>query len=308
LLELLLLPFAEFTGLRGRRVSLTLRTQTARAFLGLSRLYDFRQQVVRGHEQDVFRLDVRVDDSAAFVQELQSRQQLAGNLLDEREGRSAIVVGRDDFEHVEAEHLKDHANVRAVRADDAKVVEELDNVLGALSGFVAFAHAFEQLDFVLGRLGVLLGGFDDFEGNMAIALQVTTQPDGGEVAPAELTDHAIAHSENIADDDTVIAAEAVVGIILAIRVGIVVVIVIIIIIIIVIVIMVIMVIIVVMVARTTTALTAAAALVVVVMMMMMMMMVVVVVVVLTIATVTVVAVVAVRARSARGSARVRVSE
>ena len=62
-------------------------------------------------EQDVLGLDVRVDDAALLVQEVQRLQDLARDVLDRGRRDAPVAVQLDEVEEIAPEELKDHARV-----------------------------------------------------------------------------------------------------------------------------------------------------------------------------------------------------
>lgn len=92
------------------------------------------------------------------------------NLLDEVHRHTFVLVTPDQAEEVLAEHLKDHADMDAVGAAMAKMIEELDDMptpwvtRRRLRG----NDALQQLYFVERRLGVAGRRLDDLEGNMSV--------------------------------------------------------------------------------------------------------------------------------------------
>lgn len=77
--------------------------------------------------------------------------------------------------------------------------------------FVGFDDFFQQLDLIEGRFGVMRSGADDLEGDMLAVGVVSGQPDGGEMAPAELAhNRVLAVLVLLAYLDWVVAAFAVV--------------------------------------------------------------------------------------------------
>jgi len=162
-------------------------------------------------DQDVLGLEVGVDDAALAVQVVQAEQHLLGDLLDQRHGDAAVVPALDQAQQVLTQHLEDHADVDAIGALVLERVEQADDVLAAGVVGVGLDDALEQLDLVDGSLGVVGGGAHDLEGDVLAGDGVARQPDGGEVAPAQLADDDVAAVVvGLADLDGVVAALAVV--------------------------------------------------------------------------------------------------
>jgi hypothetical protein len=161
--------------------------------------------------QDVLGLQVGVDDAALAVQVVEAQQDLLRDLLDEGHGDAAVVPALDQAEQVLAEDLEDHADVDAIGALVVERVEQADDVGAARVVLLGVDDLFEQLDLVEGRLGVVGGGADNLEGDVLAGGIVARQPDGGEVAPAQLADNGVlAVLVLLADLDGVVAALAVV--------------------------------------------------------------------------------------------------
>lgn len=180
------------------------------AGLVLDHLFDNLLDVANLNE-DVFGLEVGVDDAALAVQVVEAKQDLFGDLLHQRHGDTAVVPSLNQAEQVLAQYLKDHADVGAVGALVLKRVEEAHDMLAAGMLGLGLDDAVEELDLVDGRLGVVGGGTDDLEGDMLAVLVVAGQPDGGEVAPAELAHNSVlVVLEVFANLDRVVPALAVV--------------------------------------------------------------------------------------------------
>jgi len=162
-------------------------------------------------DEDVLGLQVGVDNAAFAVEVVEAKEDLLCDLLDQGHGDAAVVPPLDQAQQVLAQHLKDHADVDAVGPLVVEGVEQADDVLAAGMVLVCVDDLLEQLDLVEGRLGVVGGGAHDLEGNVLAVGVVARQPDGGEVAPAELAhDGVLAVLVLLADLDRVVAALAVV--------------------------------------------------------------------------------------------------
>lgn len=171
-------------------------------------------------DEDVFGLEVGVDDAAFAVQVVQAQQHLLGDLLDQRHGDAAVVPALDEAQQVLAQHLEHHAHVGAVGALVLKRVQQADDVLAAGVVGIGLDNLIEQLDLVDGRLGVVRGGPHHLERNVFAVAVVARQPHGREVAPSQLAHHRVpAVLEVLANLDGMVAALAVVfGILLVGRV------------------------------------------------------------------------------------------
>lgn len=98
-------------------------------------MFDF---LVSEAEKNVLWLQIRVDDSAYSVEEVQAHKDLSGDLLDEVERKSFVVVAFEDFEEVDAEDFEDHAEVVAIGTLVEEGVEKVEDVavVAVVFGFV----------------------------------------------------------------------------------------------------------------------------------------------------------------------------
>lgn len=84
-------------------------------FIGKLSLFDDLFDFLFGQaEEHVFGFEIGVDDSANSIQKVEAHEDLSGNLFDEVEGESFVVVPFEDFEQVDSEYLEDHAEVVSV--------------------------------------------------------------------------------------------------------------------------------------------------------------------------------------------------
>jgi hypothetical protein len=142
-------------------------------------------------DKDILGLQVGVDDAALAVQVVEAEQHLLRDLLDQRHGDAAVVPPLYQPQQVLAQHFKDHAHVHAVWALVVERVEQADDVGAAGMVFIRVDDLLQQLDLVEGRLGVVGGGAHDLERDVLAVAVVARQPDGGEVAPAELAHNGV---------------------------------------------------------------------------------------------------------------------
>lgn len=208
-------------GVQGRRQRLRARDQRAAPpppiavvlLVGSLLLHVFLDDLldVANLDEDVLGLEVGVDDAALAVQVVQAEQDLLGNLLHEGDGDAAVVPALDQAQQVLAQHLEDHADVGAVGALVLEGVEEGDDVLAPGVVGLGLDDLAEQLDLVDGGLGVVCRRAHDLERDVLLGGVVPRQPDGAEVAPAQLAHHRVlAVLELLADGHRVVAALAVV--------------------------------------------------------------------------------------------------
>lgn len=162
-------------------------------------------------DKHVLRLQVGVDDAALPVEVVEAEQHLLCDLLHQGHADATVVPPLDEPQQVLAQHLKHHAHVCAVRASVLKRIKEADDVLAAGVIGLRLDNLVQEFDFVNGRLGVMGGGPHDLEGNVLAIVVVARQPDGGEVAPAQLADDGVSSIfELLPDGDGMVAAFAVV--------------------------------------------------------------------------------------------------
>ena len=122
-----------------------------------------------------------------------------------------MVPTLDQAEQVLAQHLEDHADVGAIGAFVFEGVEEGDDVLAPGVVGLGLDDLAEQLDLVDGGLGVVGGRAYDLEGDVLLGDIVPGQPDGAEVAPAQLAHHGVfAVFELLPDRHGVVATFAVI--------------------------------------------------------------------------------------------------
>ena len=140
---------------------------------------------VADFNQNVLRLEVCVDHAACAMQEIQSQQELLGNLLDKHHGNAAVLVAADEREQVLAQNLENHANMDAVGALVGKCVQQLDHVIVPRMVDVGAGNTVQELDLVDGRVRVVLGTAHDLHGHVALLVVVSGQPHGGKMAPAK---------------------------------------------------------------------------------------------------------------------------
>ena len=113
-----------------------------------------------------------------------------------------------------AEHLEDHADVRAVDAVDFEVVQQLDSLVPFGVRGIGVAYGFQYFDFVDSCLHEVLGRLDDLEGDEPLLLEVPAQPHRGEVAPAQLARYVVSPEKQVPYLDGVVAPLPVVAAVL----------------------------------------------------------------------------------------------
>ncbi len=162
-------------------------------------------------DQHVFRLEVGMDDAALPMQVVEPQEDLFCDLLDQRHRDAPMIPLLDQAQQVLAQDLKHHAHVCAIRALVLEGVQQADDMFAAGVVWVGLDDLVEQLDLVDGCLGIVGGGPHDLEGDVFPRGVVLGQPDGGEVAPAQLADDCVfPFFELLPDGDGVVASLAVV--------------------------------------------------------------------------------------------------
>ena len=152
-----------------------------------------------------------MDDAAFPMHVVQTQQDLFCDLLDQRHGDAAMIPPFDQTQEILAQDLEDHANVHAVGTAMLERVEQADHVSPTRVAGFRLDDLVEEFDLVDGGFGVVGGGSDDFQRDVSIGDGIAGQPDGGEVAPAQLADDDVAAVlVGFADADRVVAAGAVV--------------------------------------------------------------------------------------------------
>ena len=117
-------------------------------------------------DEDVFRLEVGVDDAAASVHVVQAEEDLLADLAHEPNWYTLGLMSLDEAEEIFAQDLENHADVNTIWALMLEVVEERDDVRTAGVGLVGRDETLEELDFVKGGLGVMRSRPDDLESHM----------------------------------------------------------------------------------------------------------------------------------------------
>jgi len=152
-----------------------------------------------------------MDNTAFPVEVVEAQQDLFGDLFDERDGNAPVVPLLDEAQKVLSEHLEDHTHVVAVGTFVGKGVEQTDDVFASGMVFVGLDDAFEKLDLIQRRLGIMGGGSDDFQGDVLAGLVIARQPDSGEMAPSQFAnDGVLSVVVLLANVDGVVTAFAVV--------------------------------------------------------------------------------------------------
>ena len=125
-------------------------------------------------------------DTTASVHVIETEENLFCDLFDEGHRDTFVLMALDEAEEVFTEDLEDHADVGAVGPFVSEVVEEGDD-MGATGVGVGRGRggmregggggdgwggrgdeSLEEFDLVEGGLGIAGGGFDNFEGDMAV--------------------------------------------------------------------------------------------------------------------------------------------
>jgi hypothetical protein len=128
-------------------------------------------------DEDVFRLEVGVDNAAAPVHVVQAEEDLLADLAHEPNRDALGLVPLDEAEEILSQDLEDHANMDTIWTLVLEVVEERDDVRAPGVGLVGRDEALEELDFVERGLGVAGSGLDDLESDVAVhpGLEISTR-------------------------------------------------------------------------------------------------------------------------------------
>lgn len=126
------------------------------ARLALDDLFDNLLDIA-DFDQDVFGLEIGVNDAALAVEVVEAEEDLLGDLLDQGHRDSPVVPALNESKQVLAENLEDHADMRSVGPLVLKRVEEADDVLAAGMVGLGLDDAVEKLNLVDCRLGVVGG-------------------------------------------------------------------------------------------------------------------------------------------------------
>ena len=110
----------------------------------LSIFNDGLDLLVSQTKQHIFRFEVGVDDSANAVEEVQSHHDLSGDLLDQVQRETLVVIALEHLEQVDSEDLKDHAEVITVGTLVEERVEQVEDV--GVIAFVVFLVGFVLLE------------------------------------------------------------------------------------------------------------------------------------------------------------------
>lgn len=94
----------------------------------LAVLDDISDLCLRELEEDIFRLEVSMDDSAESVEEIKTYEYLSGNFSAEVKRDTLVVVSLDDFQEIDTEDFEDKAEVVSVGSFVDEGVEELNNL------------------------------------------------------------------------------------------------------------------------------------------------------------------------------------
>mmetsp|Transcript_7833 Transcript_7833/g.20426 ORF Transcript_7833/g.20426 Transcript_7833/m.20426 type:complete len:251 (-) Transcript_7833:6-758(-) len=179
-------------------------------------------------DQNILGLQIGVDDVADSVEVVETDEGVRRYLAGDVERNTLEVVALDEGEHVRPHDLEHHAHVLAVRAVVLKLVEQrhyagegqmgqpvrqgprdLAPLPGLAQACLWAGRLREQLDLVVGGLGVVRGTLLDLHGHEAALPRVLAEPHRREVSPAQLGQHPVAPVVDLPDGHDVVAAPAV---------------------------------------------------------------------------------------------------
>jgi len=122
-----------------------------------------------------------------------------------------VVPALDQAQKILTQDLKNHADVHAVGTFVIERIEQTDYMFPAGVVHVGLNDLVEQFDLVQSSLGVVSSRAHDLESDVLACVVVAREPDGREVAPAQLAyDGVFAIVVFFTDLDRVVAALAVV--------------------------------------------------------------------------------------------------
>lgn len=107
--------------------------------------------------ENVFGLQVGVNDTALAMKVIQTKHHLLGDLLDEGHGDPAVVPTLNQTQQVLSEDLENHADVDPVGALVFEGVKETDDMFATGMGGLGLDDAIQQFDFIDGGFGVVGG-------------------------------------------------------------------------------------------------------------------------------------------------------
>mmetsp|Transcript_26330 Transcript_26330/g.69227 ORF Transcript_26330/g.69227 Transcript_26330/m.69227 type:complete len:238 (+) Transcript_26330:1387-2100(+) len=163
---------------------------------------------VGASNENVFGLQVRVDDTADSMQVVQTNQRVSRNLAYGLQRNALEIPLLDEGQQIGTHGLENHADMFPIGTIMLKVVHQLDHAREghvrkdvskgtALCGVpVAQATTLgsfrEKFNFIIGRFGVMWSTLLDLHRDKtARVLTVLAQPHRGEVSPTELGDDTI---------------------------------------------------------------------------------------------------------------------
>lgn len=129
-------------------------------------------------DQDVLRLQVRVDDAAFPVQVVQAEEHLFRDLLHQRHRDTAVIPSLDQAQQILPQNFEYHADVDTIGALVFEGIEEADDMFATGVRGLRLDDAVEEFDLVDGGFGVVGSGSDDLEGDVFPRGGIAGQPDG----------------------------------------------------------------------------------------------------------------------------------
>lgn len=119
---------------------------------------------VTNFDQDVFGLEICVDNATFAMQVVETEKDLLCDLFDERHRNTPMIPPLDQAQEVLPQDLENHAHVGAVGALVFERVEKADDMSATRVIGIRLDNLIEELDFVDGGFGVMGGGAYHLEG------------------------------------------------------------------------------------------------------------------------------------------------
>lgn len=117
-------------------------------------------------DQDVFGLQIGVNDATFPMQVVQAQQNLFGDLLDESHRNPPMIPFLDQAQQVFAQDLENHTDVCPVGPFMFEGVEEANDMFSAGVVRLCGNNLLQEFDLVDSGLGVVRSGTNNFERDM----------------------------------------------------------------------------------------------------------------------------------------------
>mmetsp|Transcript_1112 Transcript_1112/g.2180 ORF Transcript_1112/g.2180 Transcript_1112/m.2180 type:complete len:227 (+) Transcript_1112:1540-2220(+) len=159
------------------------------------------------------------------MQVIKADERVRSHLAHNLKRNSLEIVLLDERQNVRAHGLEDHADVLTMRTKMLKVVDELNNPsegqarkkrlqrtilrLRPLGMHAPLRCLCQELDLIISSLRVVRRTLLNLQSNEAVVGHVLAEPDGGEVAPAQLRNDMITVVVHLTDGHGVVASLAI---------------------------------------------------------------------------------------------------